>query len=311
VVNQNYPSVEMILVYDRISKNAEKAISDYCKTVDLPTIVKETTHPGIVTALNLGVKSSTGKFIARLDSDDIMAPERLSIQIKHFLEDPNLVILGSQIKFISESNEFIRQSAYPTYENAIRNHFVFHNPIAHPSVMFRSDIFEKVGGYREFSAGAEDYDLWLRMSQFGSVKNLNQVLTYYRRSSQQETVRNFGKQLHLDSIVRIENQDLILYSNVGTFLDSARLDNPLSSVEIQSVRNKLMKDSRERSFRNFRVLTSSELLNRGFRIKKCKSTKTRLIGLIYLFAAFVCSPLRSFRLIAPKFSGRREFKSEN
>ena len=311
VVNQVYPNVELVIVFDRVSKETESSVNDFCRSLPIRIQIQKSAEPGIVAALNLGVDVSNGDLIARLDSDDVMLPERLSLQTEAFLKDPELVVVGSQVKFISSSDELIGQSVYPVTDDDLRFHFLYRNPIAHPSVVFKRDVFLKVGGYRQFSEGAEDYDLWIRMSQHGSICNLRKSLTCYRRSSYQVTAKNHGKQIYLDSIVRIENQDQILSSTVGTFLMQEELKKAVSTIDVRRLHRDLLHLTKQKSRKNYCDLTSSDFVNKALRIKKAKSPLINLMGLTYLFLAFLYNPFKSLRLLSSMFYLKKASTNEN
>ncbi len=297
VANQNHSNIELVIVFDRVSKRTELLVLEFCKSSTLRFKIEKSSEPGIVAALNLGVGISNGELIARLDSDDVMATERLTLQTEEFLKDTNLVILGTQVTYISSSNELIGQSLYPLTDADVRFQFMYRNPVAHPSVVFKRDVFLKVGGYRQFSEGAEDYDLWIRMSQHGVIRNLSRSLTFYRRSSRQVTTINYSKQIHLDSVVRIENQDAIFSSSIGTFLRQEEIESPIVPIGLCKFHRELLDATKKKSRRNYYKLTSSNFLNKALRSRKAKSPFGNLRSIVFIILAFLLSPDNSSRLI--------------
>jgi glycosyltransferase involved in cell wall biosynthesis len=145
---------------------------------------------GIVSALNTGISNSSGIYIARLDADDCMSSDRLKIQVDFLKSNPHIGVVGSQVTYINEVGDKIAESRY-------LNGYVFDSPnsfkncsIAHPSVMIRRDVLEKVGGYTSLLIYrgvdfAEDFFLWLRISKISLLFNLQDPLTYYRQHENQ------------------------------------------------------------------------------------------------------------------------------
>jgi hypothetical protein len=94
------------------------------------------------------------------------------------LEQNSLNVLGTQMIVKSGTNE--SSTKYPLTDHECRNWlFNGHNPIGHPSVVFRSDLIEKIGGYWEIFPLAEDMDLWMRMFIHAKFANLSEKFVIY------------------------------------------------------------------------------------------------------------------------------------
>ncbi len=124
-------------------------------------------HRGIVPALNDGLAAANGKYIARMDADDICHPERIEQQASYLDAFSEIGIVGCQVGFGGDREKQAGYAAYVDWINSLikpeeiaLNRFV-ESPFAHPSVMFRRDLFEQFGGYRD-GPFPEDYELWLR-----------------------------------------------------------------------------------------------------------------------------------------------------
>lgn len=131
-------------------------------------------HRGLVAALNDGLALCRGTFIARLDADDVCHPDRLAEQAAYLMLRPEVGVVGSLVAF---GGDMVRQTGYALHvdwlnsviaaETIDRQRFV-ESPLAHPSVMFRRDLVDRHGGYRE-GPFPEDYELWLRWLEAGVV----------------------------------------------------------------------------------------------------------------------------------------------
>lgn len=145
---------------------------------------------GLVDALNTGISKSRFDLIARIDADDLMRPERLELQMRELRSQENLILLGSQVRYIDEFGNLKGQSAYPVGDISAQTRRGERCVLAHPSVMYRRDAVLSAGGYRHiFKVDnvdlSEDFDLWIRMSRIGQVVNSEDFLTLYRQHGSQ------------------------------------------------------------------------------------------------------------------------------
>ena len=141
---------------------------------------------GLVPALNLGVARSRSELIARMDSDDIMHPDRLRQQVDFLRTHPDISLVACQVElFPAEAvgagyREYIRwQNACLTPDDIATNMFV-ESTLAHPSVMMRRNALDSLGAYAEGDF-PEDYDLWLRYHEAGHrMAKLPSILLRWR-----------------------------------------------------------------------------------------------------------------------------------
>src|SRR5437764_4747886 len=137
---------------------------------------------GLVEALNLGLELARGKFIARMDADDVSAAIRFKRQIDFLNASPSIAVVGSAITLINGAGRAIGAIDFPTepahVDAALER---MDCPVAHASVMARRSVITSVGGYRETFRHAEDYDLWLRVGESYRIGNLSERLMCYRR----------------------------------------------------------------------------------------------------------------------------------
>jgi len=179
IQEQDFKEFETLIILDRATEDVERYARNLALSFKNFKVVVSNL-PGISHALNLGIKESSGKFIARIDADDLMRTDRLKLQ-KTFLEKhPEVVCVGSQVTKINVDGIVIGKSSYPQSNKQITQTLLFRNCVAHPSVMYRRQSILEVGGYRSEFDGVEDYDLWLRLSRTGQIRNMNTPLTSYR-----------------------------------------------------------------------------------------------------------------------------------
>lgn len=145
------------------------------------TIVKLQENEGLTKALNAGLKHVTGDLIARMDSDDISAPQRFELQERYFEERPDIDIIGGSMQEFDKKHECLNVRHYPlTHEEAVK-YIVKACPLAHPSVMMRRRIFDEGLKYDERFRMSQDIKLWFDAIQAGyHLGNLPDVTLYFR-----------------------------------------------------------------------------------------------------------------------------------
>lgn len=131
--------------------------------------------------LNLGLEHVTTPYLARLDADDVCESMRLEMQLAYLKTHPDVAVLGSQLTIMDSESKVIGKRAYPTSPEEISKTLARKNCIAHPSVMLRTELLNKLGGYTSDYTWSEDYHLWVRFVQAGySISNHPESLLKYR-----------------------------------------------------------------------------------------------------------------------------------
>lgn len=189
VFNQTLQPSQVVVVKDGpLSEGLEIVISEWiARESHRLKVIQLEKNCGLAVALNKGLEQIEAPFIARMDSDDISLPTRFEKQISYLLENPEVDILGSWIAEIDEKDLIIKPKVfYPEKHEGCFQLFAFRDPVAHPSVIFRSRFFLKAGNYSERHVGEnknEDTNLWYRGFKNGCVfANIPEVLLHFRRS---------------------------------------------------------------------------------------------------------------------------------
>lgn len=149
------------------------------KVIEEPTI-------GIAHALNTGLKHATTPLIARMDADDIAHPERLARQVAYMDAHPEIGVLGTRARFETTVEKSSGMAWFVNWQNTIltpQEHYVkrfVDAPLAHPTVMFRRELVNRVGGYSTEPL-PEDHELWLRWMHQGVrfAKLPEELLTWH------------------------------------------------------------------------------------------------------------------------------------
>lgn len=183
ILNQSFTDFEFVIVNDASPDRSEEIILSYKD----PRIVykKHEQNRGLVGALNSGLEICKGKYIARMDQDDIALPNRFELQYNFMENNPDCILLGGQADIINSKHKL----EYPTTDEAIRAKLIFNTSFVHPTVMLRKAMLDEHNlKYSESYKHAEDYGFWVDLASHGKLANLPQSCLNYRRHEGQYTV---------------------------------------------------------------------------------------------------------------------------
>lgn len=211
VLLQTYTNIEIIIINDGSSDNSHNIISKLAESNHVIKYYCNEVNQGLIGALNFGLdKCINGCFVARMDADDICSPNRIEIQIRELLDNPDLAAVSSWMCSFG-TNTRKKTIKYRTNIEEIKAVLPFYSPISHPAAIFKSEIIKQFN-YREGYKGAEDYDLWFRLLQSHQVGILPKTLHFYRIHLEQIT-----NQKNLDSTNESQKkiaQNLLDYFNI-------------------------------------------------------------------------------------------------
>ena len=168
ILAQTLESLELILVDDH---STDDAITTLDKS-DPRIKIYASNGKGVVNASNTGFGHSQGKFIARMDADDISLPERMACQLEYLQQHPRVDIAGACVEIFSETGIMGGLQRYQCWLNSVREpaqvrkQIFIESPLPNPGLMFRRARLHQLGGYRD-NGWPEDYDLLLRADAAG------------------------------------------------------------------------------------------------------------------------------------------------
>ena len=175
VLAQTFHDLELIVVDDG-SSDASAEILQRLAREDRRVRVVRQERSGLVQALNRGCALGDGALIARMDADDVSYPERLRRQVEQLERRPALGVIGSWVRYVDAAGAPIGEWRTPVGPSLVSWALLFGTQLAHPSVVMRRRLFERVGGYPTSSPHAEDYDLWLRAVHHAELDNVPEFL---------------------------------------------------------------------------------------------------------------------------------------
>ena len=180
VLQQTFRAFEFLIIddgsTDGFSRNDQRFAA-----LDARIRVVRTAHQGIAAALNLGLELAHGVTIVRMDADDVSWPERIERQLAFLADHPDCAIVGTAARLIDETGRPLGQTNHPSGSADIEQDLLSGLcSLAHPTVAFRRDVVRAIGGYRATFEHAEDFDLWLRLSEHHPLANLVDVFVDLR-----------------------------------------------------------------------------------------------------------------------------------
>src|SRR3989344_7700958 len=200
VLNQTFRDFEFLIIDDGSTDKSTEIIKSFNDA--RIRLERNEINLGLIKTLNNGLGLAKGKYIARMDCDDISLPKRLSIQVNFMEKHPEIGICGSWVKVMGLKQEFVNR--YPQKHEEARAYLLFNTPFAHPSVIIRKEVMEKHKlKYDENYKHAEDYELWSRIINYAKVSNIPKVLLHYRMHDESVSKKNSSAQAENSNRVRI------------------------------------------------------------------------------------------------------------
>ena len=194
ILDQSFRDFEFIVINDG-STDGSAAMLDSYQRNDPRVRVYHQENSGLVESLNRGCKLARGKYIARMDADDIALRNRLMYQVEFMEKHPEVGVVGGAIEVINASGKSLQPDRHPCEDHEINQALLRGDtPLVHPTVLMRKDALVSVGGYRKVVLDSEDYDLWLRIADHWKLANLDVPVLKYRRHLGQVSVRKFKQE---------------------------------------------------------------------------------------------------------------------
>lgn len=193
ILNQTLSSFEFLIIDDGSDQETKALLKEYAQKDTRIHLITNETNIGLTKSLNLGLKHVRGRYMARMDADDIALPDRLEKQVLFMDRHDDIDVAGSAIQAFPKKKDIF----YETVPSALRFNFInnYSPLLAHPSVIVRSSLIAKGDYlYREDIRYAQDYALWNDLLTKGyRLSNMDDILLLYR--------------VHADSISSVKLQE--------------------------------------------------------------------------------------------------------
>jgi glycosyltransferase involved in cell wall biosynthesis len=175
ILGQTFSDFEFLIADDASTDSTPDVLAEYCSK-DSRVRVLGQEQPDYMGALTRACAEARGRYIARMDADDVALPDRLDREVAVLESRPALAVVGTQTTLIDNSGRAFGYKGYPVGSQAIKEMLLEKNCMAHPTAVIRREHFASVGGYRRAFAASQDYDLWLRLAERYQLDNLPQPL---------------------------------------------------------------------------------------------------------------------------------------
>lgn len=268
ILNQTFNDFEFIIINDcSTDENVEKIICSY--NDERIIYLKNEQNMGVAATLNVGLEHASGKYIARMDADDVSFENRFEVQHKFLEENPQYQLCSTRIS-TAKGDPSPRNMNF----EYLKTKLIFRgNPIIHPTVMFNREFFINHSLFYKIMPYCEDWDLWFRLSLVGKFVVLPYKLLYYRQHPQQanklyesrhyELSKNYFKE-SLETIgfeFGEKTQDLLLDFLIDQGYEDCSFEQWLSLISEVSRLLRFIKESKKVSYKYSMLILMKKLLS--------------------------------------------------
>jgi glycosyltransferase involved in cell wall biosynthesis len=182
ILKQTYRDFECIVIDDGSTDDTLAILRAYAGRDDRLRVISRENR-GLIASLNEGIALARGEFIARMDADDIALPRRLERQVDRLRQNGEVVALGTGIVLIDPAGRPLMRWHHKLVHEDIVKRLVRGDgsALTHPTVLMRREAVLELGGYDERFEAAEDFDLYLKLSEVGKLENMDEVLLHWRQ----------------------------------------------------------------------------------------------------------------------------------
>lgn len=268
ILNQSFTDFEFIIIDDCSTDGSLEIIKSYKD--ERIILIQNEINKGYVFGLNYAISIAKGKYIARMDSDDISIHKRLKTQWDILESDKEMILCGSNIQIVNSSNVV----KFPETHKEIKKELLLNNIIAHPSVMIKkASLFFRAEPYVAKFMPAEDYELWTCLIFQGKFYNIQTPLLEYRKHENQ--ISNSKSRIQHLNFCTIKRSYLLRYCYEMIGLDSY-INQPYHEININLLFNEYKNILRNKKFvsteiQKFLLDEIKELLVEIFSLKKNNS----------------------------------------
>lgn len=287
ILSQTYRDFELIIIDDQSTDDSILTIERLASIDKRIVVLKNHVNSGLAYSLNKGISISKGKYIARMDTDDISLPDRFQKQVEYLNEHPEVDILGTYAETFGDGNGL---SFNPFVSiNDCKCHLIFVPCLIHPTVMIRKSFLNEHNlQYNAKYLCSQDFDMWTRCADVGNVSMLRKVLLKYRihgtqiSNKKRELQRRYAIEIcerQLQNIDIIPNDNELLYHLVLCGKDELTLQNINGVV---SWKNRIIEANAVRGYYNDKALKKI-LNNRIFNLLlNSKIKKEKIVQLLII-----------------------------
>jgi len=198
---QTFNDWELIVVDDASTDSTEEIIQTYMRDDQRIRYIKHEKNQGGSAARNTGIKNSKGSYIALLDDDDRWYPEKLRLQYDYLQNYPETGLVYSGFCYVDYETDKIIKSVRPRYQGNVSSIILKNNIIGSPTPLIRNECFQRAGLFDEKLSSCQDWDMWIRISQYCSFAYVKECLA---------EVTMHGRQISSDLSSKIDSRKKLL-----------------------------------------------------------------------------------------------------
>lgn len=183
LIRQKERKIEIIAIDDRSSDNSYKILKAFAKKHKKIRVYRNIKRYGIAITLNRLIKKAKGQFIAFMSSNDTTSPQRIKKQLQFLRENPEIVAVGTQVRFIDDRNKRLGKSNFPR-----ENQFIYESPLHGISMQFETVLINKMllpKDVLKFTTSINPFiysDVFIKLLPYGKFANLAEYLHYHRKN---------------------------------------------------------------------------------------------------------------------------------
>ena len=221
IKNQTYNSFELLIINDGSTEFND--VNEWNKIIGSDPrirIINNSHKKGVAGSLNTGLDNSIGKYIIRMDADDISLPDRINKQVQYMESHEDIDLLAGYTKCFGASNKTVKPELNDT---SIRTALIFQCGLPHPTICLRKETLDKYDLFYSEDVQSEDYELWTRCALIKDFRfaALPSVLLKYRihegqvSNTRKELMTNQGRAIRLNYInhlgINLNNDELYCF----------------------------------------------------------------------------------------------------
>jgi len=223
---QTFSNFELIIVNDASDDNSLEIMESHAEKDPRLIIIDKKENDGLSKSLIKAIEISRGEYIARQDSDDVSLPRRLEKQVEFLERNPSYGAVGTAATIIDEHGRIIKKPIVIKSWAILKRILNYRNCFFHGSMMFRKKDYLRAGGYRAFISLGQDFDLMLRMSKVSRMKNLNDNLYLWRKTSDSITSTKTDAQYKMGALALYDFR----YNNIPDLEDGFDMELFINSL---------------------------------------------------------------------------------
>lgn len=203
VVAQTFGDWEFIMIDDGSTDGSHEIVRSFMEKDERIKLVINKERKGLASSLNIGISSSRGTYIARIDADDRWEKDKLEAQLDFLDTHEGYGLVGTNAVVHDEETGRRTTEIEPGTDEEIKKTILFRNPFIHSSILVRKALLDTFGHYTASIPYAEDYDLWFRLVFNTKCHNIQRPLVHRSINRDSVSARNVNAQRLSDVRIKL------------------------------------------------------------------------------------------------------------